>query len=102
MQVQYEPWHHNDNAWGVKITGGRFEGTVISINTLDLAPDDSGMMSLDFNFINKTSGVPEEEFNSPLFNTLMEKILNDILEKAIELHEHEKDRDSNITESSTQ
>ena len=45
MQVQYEPWHLNEKAWGIKFTGGKFKDTIISIDTLDFEPDHEGMMT---------------------------------------------------------
>jgi len=100
MQVQYEPWHLNEKAWGIKFTGGKFKDTIISIDTLDFEPDHEGMMTLDFHFINKTSGLPEREFNSIEFNSLMEKILNDILKRAID--EFDNNRESDTSEFNQQ
>lgn len=99
MQVQYEPWHLNDKAWGVKITGGKFKDTVISIDTVEMGNDADGMMTLQFHFINKTSGMPSREYDSIEFNSLMEKILNDIIQRAID--EYNQDRDDNISESNS-
>ena len=100
MLVKYEPWHHSDKAWGIKIVEGKFVDTIISINNVELGPDERGLMTLDFAFINKTKGLQEEEFKSEEFNLVMEKVLNDIIEKAINLYD--EDRDSNTTESSQQ
>jgi|688.fasta_scaffold1054659_2 hypothetical protein len=99
MQAQYEPWHLNEKAWGIKVTGGKFKDTVISIDTVEFEPDSDGMMTLDFHFINKTSGLPEREFNSIEFNSLMEKILNDIIKRAVD--EFDQDRDDNLSESNS-
>jgi hypothetical protein len=93
MQVQYEPWNRGE-AWGFKITNGKYENTIISINNIELNEDSS--CALDFNFYEKTYGLSEGDFSSEEFNSDMSSIINDILKKAVDEHEN---RDSNTTES---
>jgi len=94
MQVQYKPWSKGE-AWGFEFTNGKFEGTIISINNVELKDDD--YCAMDFNFYEKTYGLTEDSFSSEEFNNSMSDVLNDILKKAVDEYE---DRNSNTTESS--
>lgn len=99
MQVKYEPWglsKKDVELWGVKILDGKYENTIISISNLEMAGE-GGEVQLEFDFINKATGLNDSDYNGDDFNKIMSFILEDILRKAIDDF---KDRDSNSTKSS--
>lgn len=100
MPVQYEPWGFKDeeqqvDLWGVKLLGGNFAGTTISINSVEME-DNNENVKLDFTFIRKPEGKTEEQLTSEEFNNIMAEVINDILRKTINEFEN---RDGNFTES---
>lgn len=100
----YEPWavkNEQGELWGVKIKDGKFAETVISINNVKLEDDTAGEATLDFTFINKTEGLTDDDFSSSSFNETISNVINDILNRAIELYENEN-RKNDSTESNSQ
>jgi hypothetical protein len=99
MPVQYEPWSVQNeklDQWGFRILEGKFNGTLIGITSLELE-DNSNELKLDFDFVEKTSGIEDKEYSSKEFNTIMENIINDILFKAMDEY---KNRNGDTAESS--
>jgi len=99
MLVKYEPWSVQNeklDQWGFKITEGKFDGTLISITSVQLE-DNSNELKLDFGFVEKPAGVKDVEYDSKEFNSIMENIINDILLKAMDEY---KNRNSDSAESS--
>ena len=100
MLMKYEPWsvkNEKIDAWGIKFLSGNFADTVISFTTIDLK-ENSNDMVVDYHVINPPTD-PLANLSSEEFKNELEEIINDILRKAMD--EFNKDRDSYTTESAT-
>lgn len=97
----YKPWFVNKD-WGFEIIDGEFSGTVIQIEELDFAKDDSSGLDIKYHVINKPEIVTEDLIKSDLFKTIFETIVNDIVREAVETFKDEQDRNDNLTEPSPQ
>ena len=98
MLTKYEPWSvKNDkmDAWGIKITEGKFKDAVISFTSIDLKEDKD--LEVDFHIVNSPS--EDKDYTSEEFNQVLEAIINDIIRKAMD--EFDQNRNSNSTKSST-
>lgn len=97
MPVKYEPWAVRDNStelWGVKILEGEFDGVALSFNDFDTK--ENNQMMLDYTVFQVPEGKTKEEIEGPAFDVVLHDIVLDILEKALE-HEN---RNRNSAESS--
>ena len=100
MLVKYKPWalkNENDDLWGVELLEGEFAGTTISIASLKMEDNSDGTLALDFTIVKKAKGKTDVDYQSDKFNGTLERVVNNILEKAIDEFEN---RDSDSTESS--
>jgi len=106
MLVQYEPWVYKGpfpegqkekDLWGVKILEGTFAGTTLSFNNVDLK-DGASDLELDYTVVYPPEGKDKEFCQGEEFDTTLQHIIVDILNKAVELYE---DRNSNTSESSS-
>ena len=91
MQIKeyYIPWAVENN-WGIEITQGKFEGSVIQIETLDFAEEETGQLQVDFHTINIPDGILKEDYETSEFTDMMQLIISDIIAEAIRIHEEEK------------
>jgi len=92
MQVKYEPWvlkTEDNEVWGVKILDGEFAGCAFAINELD-EQDDTKELMLDYNVVQPPENKSVEEASGPNFNAVLNFIIQDILQKAINEHENRK------------
>jgi len=95
MQVKYEPWSiqkDGKEAWGVRILEGTFNELTLAIN--DVKMEDDNNVSVDYDIV--YSLAPPAEINEDEFNQVLSFIIQDILIKAVNVHE---DRNRNSTES---
>ena len=99
MQVKYEPWvlkTEDNEVWGVKILEGEFAGCAFAINELDEKPGTSELL-LDYNVVSPPDNKSIEEASGPNFDATLNFIIQDILQKAIDVYEN---REGNPTEPS--
>lgn len=93
MQVKYEPWTVKDeevDLWGVVITDGDFNGTIIAINELDFDDTRDGM-KLDYTIYKLPEVFDKEKLSDdPRFKDMLQFLVQDILEKAIHEYENRK------------
>jgi hypothetical protein len=100
MLVKYKPWalkNENGDLWGVELLEGEFAGTTISIASLQMEDNSDGTLALDFTIVKKANGKTDVDYQSDKFNGTLERVVNNILEKAIDEFEN---RDSDSAESS--
>ena len=97
----YKPWFLKED-WGFEIIDGEFSGTVVQIQELDFAKDDSSGLDIKYHVINKPEIVTEELIKGDLFKAVFETIVNDIVREAVETFKDEQDRNDNLTEPSPQ
>ena len=98
MLVKYEPWAIQDKEkqlWGVKILEGEFAGVALAFNDFDMK-DLSDQLVLDYTVFQVPDGKTKEELECAEFESVLQKIIVDILEKAITYHEN---RNSDSPES---
>ena len=99
MQVKYEPWvirNDTGEVWGVKILDGEFAGTALSINELD-EQEDSKELLLDYTVVQPPEGMKVEQVAGNNFDAILNFIISDILQKAVNEYENRK---GNTSESS--
>jgi len=92
MQVKYEPWvlkTEDNEVWGVKILDGEFAGCAFAINELD-EKDDTKELMLDYNVVQPPENKSVEDAGGPNFDAVLNFIIQDILQKAIDEHENRK------------
>lgn len=100
MLVKYKPWaykNENGDLWGVELLEGEFAGTTISIGSIEMEDSSDGTLALDFTIVKKAKDKNDEDYKSEQFNLIFERIVNNLIEKAIDEFEN---RDSDSTESS--
>lgn len=100
MLVKYKPWaykNENGDLWGVELLEGEFTGTTISIGSIEMEDSSDGTLALDFTIVKKAKDKNDEDYKSEQFNLIFERIVNNLIEKAIDEFEN---RDSDSTESS--
>lgn len=106
MLVPYEPWVYNGpfpegqepkELWGVKILEGTFAGTTLSFNNVDLQDGDSNL-ELDYTVVYPPEGKDKDFCQGIEFESILQSIIVDILNKAVDLYEN---RNGNTSESST-
>jgi ribosome-associated toxin RatA of RatAB toxin-antitoxin module len=98
MQVKYEPWvirNDDKEVWGVKILDGKFENTTFSINELD-QNDTNQSLELDYTVLSAPEGMVIEDVAGSEFDDVINFIIRDILQKAVNEYENRK---SNSPES---
>jgi len=98
MQVKYEPWvirTDDKEIWGVKILDGKFENTTFSINELD-QNDGNQSLELDYTVLSAPDGMVVEDVAGSEFDEVINFIIRDILQKALDEYENRK---SNSPES---
>ena len=99
MQVKYEPWvvkTEDSEVWGVKILDGEFAGCAFAINELD-EKEGSKELILDYNVVSPPENKSVEDASGPNFDAALNFIIQDILQKAIDVYEN---REGNPTEPS--
>ena len=99
MQVKYEPWvlkTEDNEVWGVKILDGEFAGCAFAINELD-EKEGSKELILDYNVVSPPENKSVEDARGPNFDAALNFIIQDILQKAIDVYEN---REGNPTEPS--
>jgi len=99
MQVKYEPWVIRNDAgevWGVKLLDGEFAGAALSINELD-EKDESKELILDYTVVQPPEGMTVEQVAGSNFDAMLNFIISDILQKAVNEYENRK---GNTSESS--
>jgi hypothetical protein len=92
MQELYKPWgikNEVEDLWGVEILKGTFSNTIISFNEIKFAGDDSDDLSIDYTIIKAPDSMNKEEIKGPEFESIVGKVVEDILRKAIEHYENE-------------
>jgi len=97
MQVKYEPWvlkTEDNEVWGVKILDGEFAGCAFAINELD-EKEGSKELILDYNVVQPPENKSVEDAGGPNFDAVLNFIIQDILQKAIDEYENRK---GNLTE----
>jgi len=97
MQVKYEPWvlkTEDNEVWGVKILDGEFAGCAFAINELD-EQDNTKELMLDYNVVQPPENKSVEDASGPNFDAVLNFIIQDILQKAIDEYENRK---GNLTE----
>lgn len=103
----YKPWFVGEKDWGFEIVDGEFAGVCIQIEKLEFAETSDGTVKLEYHVVRQPESIDAESpevKDNPVFTTLIETIINDILREAIEAHRiHEQQNGSNdSTESSSQ
>lgn len=97
MQVKYEPWgikKDDTEFWGVQILEGKYAGTVISFNDVELENNSDGV-KLDYSIYKLAEGIKENTVSTdPEFNSVMSYVIEDILQKAIDEYENRKNNSS--------
>lgn len=100
MPVKYEPWaikNEQMDVWGFKILEGKFDKVIISINDVKIEDGTSDCV-LDYTFMNIPEEFTEDELTHNIeFKELLQSVILNILEKAID--EYNKNRDGDPTES---
>lgn len=86
MPAEYSVWKHENQIWGIKIEAGKFHGTVISINDIGFS-EDTPEVTVDFNFLNISTGTDPEGSDKSEFDTVLGPIIEDIIKQAIKTHE---------------
>jgi len=97
MQVKYEPWvlkTEDNEVWGVKILDGEFAGCAFAINELD-EKEGSKELILDYNVVQPPENKSVEDASGSNFDAVLNFIIQDILQKAIDEYENRK---GNLTE----
>jgi len=92
MQVKYEPWvlkTEDNEVWGVKILDGEFAGCAFAINELD-EKEGSKELILDYNVVQPPENKSVEDAGGPNFDAVLNFIIQDILQKAIDEYENRK------------
>lgn len=93
----FKPWAVGDK-WGVEITSGLFEGTVIQITEVKLVEKEDGNVEMDYHRINTPAHLSESDFEGSNFSSVMSSIINQILLEAVQ--EYEQNRNNDSTKSS--
>lgn len=88
----YRPWAVNKDDWGVEITEGAYSGTVIKIEKVEFADEESGELLVDYHLIHRSDTLTEEDYAKGDFKDTLQLIISDILSEAIRVH-----KDSNGT-----
>ena len=92
----FRPWFVGDKDWGFEIIDGEFSGVTVQIEKVEFSKSNDGRVDLEYHIINKPEGLDLSE-NNPMFATVVEIIINDILTEAV--NSHEQTRNNNTTES---
>ena len=89
----YNPWFEGNTNWGVEIISGEFKDVVIQIEKMEFtdAPD---RVELVYHVISKPDILEEELSKNPVFESVMELIVNDVLKEAIEILQNEQNRNN--------
>lgn len=88
----YKPWAVNKDDWGVEITEGSYNGTVIKIEKVEFADEETGELQVDYHLIRRSEALTEEDYAKSDFRDTLQLIISDILSEAIRVH-----KDSNGT-----
>lgn len=93
MLVNYRPWRHENDNWGVTIEQGRFDGTSVAINNIELIEEDSSL-AVDFNFLTTTPGTDPEKIDKEEFDNIFQHIIEDVIRHALELANQNENRNT--------
>lgn len=88
----YQPFAHG-NDWGFEILTGDFQGVVIQIENLKFPRENDPQIDVDYHVIHKPDIIETEEIKGPLFDTLFQTIVTDIVNEAITIYESNKNDD---------
>lgn len=105
MPVKYEPWgikKEDEDLWGIHILEGKYEGSIISFNDIEFnnqTDSNDGGIKLDYSIYKMPNNIKENSISEDDdFRNIMSGIIEDILQKAIELNEN---RTNNSSEPNT-
>jgi len=96
----YQPWFAGNTSWGVEIVSGEFRDVVIQIEKMEFS-DEPNNLELVYHVISKPDTLEEELSKNPVFESVVEIIVNDILKEAIEITQNEQNRNNYTKKSSS-
>lgn len=91
----FRPWSVPEkDTWGIEITQGVFEGTVIQITEVRLIDNSSGNVEMDYHRIHTPAHLSETDFQGDNFSNVMSDIINQILLEAVQEYEQNRNNDT--------
>lgn len=98
--VDYNPDENKelqDPHWGFEIIKGKFKGTVIEIENIDLQDEN---LNVEFHFLNTPDTMTVDELKTTEFDDLMQCVVSDFITEALkELDDKYRANDSNESNS---
>jgi hypothetical protein len=97
MPVKFNPWHvvnENEDFWGITLTEGKYEGTGITINDIQM-PDDSKGLMVDYTVMKNAEGFGDDDYKTKEFEAVLADILIQMITTATEnLKDENRNTDS--------
>ena len=85
----YKPWFADKERWGFEVLSGDFQGVIIQIENIKVEEiNQQSAVGVNYHVIHKPSIIENSEMKSPNFQSLIDTVINDILNEAMENYEH--------------
>lgn len=97
----YKPWFADKERWGFEVLSGNFQGVIIQLEELKFEQvEQKSAIGINYHVIHKPEIIPKEDMKSNNFQSLIDTVVNDILNEAME--NYEQHRINDFKQSDTQ
>jgi len=86
MPVKFNPWHvknENEDFWGITLEEGRYAGTGITFNDIQLPEDTKGLL-VDYTVMKNAEGFSDDDYKTKEFEAVLSEILIQMITAATE------------------
>tara|TARA_S200002703_G_C3583812_1_gene179299 strand:+ start:121 stop:432 length:312 start_codon:yes stop_codon:yes gene_type:complete len=92
----YKPWFADKERWGFEVLSGDFQGVIIQLEELKFEQvEQKSAIGINYHVIHKPEIIPKEDMKNNNFQSLIDTVVNDILNEAMENYEQHRINDTN-------
>ena len=90
----YKPWFADQDRWGFEVLSGDYQGVIIQLESLKFEEvNKKSAIGINYHVIHKPQIIPEQDMKSNNFQSLIDTVVNDILNEAMENYEQHRIND---------
>ena len=90
----YKPWFADQDRWGFEVLSGDYQGVIIQLESLKFEEvNKKSAIGINYLVIHKPQIIPEQDMKSNNFQSLIDTVVNDILNEAMENYEQHRIND---------
>jgi len=98
----YKPWFADNDRWGFEVLSGDYQGVIIQLEELkfeEVEDTPNRAIGINYHVIHKPEIILEQDMKNNNFKSLIDTVVNDILNEAMENYEQHRINDTNEPDS---